>query len=251
MQRKRSLQYLGLIRGNDSPYGIFVKESYREQKDKYPEKQLDVKEISKNCSDQWKAMTDEQKSPYIELGKRDLERYAMECTAYDVHTEHPNWTIEQVWQEVDRLCESRSDEDESGDESSSLSSSFDKCVSENSSFYGERLEEPANDDFTSQLKALRSRVKLEKVRHHNELLSIKKKSDELFTKLNERYQQSNDMLKTLAKNRNELDELIDESSTFTMTASPVGKIRSPIISPRKDKRIEDCMQAVIDENFAN
>ncbi|KFD52701.1 hypothetical protein M514_06357 [Trichuris suis] len=131
----------GKPRGKTSPYGFFVKMCYEEHKKKYPSENVQVTEISKKCSEKWKArdtMTQQEKQRFYELAQKDRERYQAEVAAYggedalrkrkrnkkdpnapkralsaffffshvkrpDVQQGHPEWKVGQVAQELGRM----------------------------------------------------------------------------------------------------------------------------------------------------
>jgi len=137
------------VRGKTSPYGFFVKMCYEEHKKKYPDEAVEVKEISKRCSDKWKTMTDDEKKRFFELAQKDAERYTAEVQAYGgedgsakkkrrqkkdpnapkkalsaffffsnerrsaISQEHPEWKVGAIAQELGKLWKSLTDVEKS------------------------------------------------------------------------------------------------------------------------------------------
>jgi len=123
-----------------------VKMCYEEHKKKFPDESVQVTEISKRCSEKWKTMKEEEKKRFYELAQKDAERYQAEVQAYGgedslrkkkrqkkdpnapkkalsaffffsnenrprVQTEHPEWKVGQIAQELGKFWKALSDEE--------------------------------------------------------------------------------------------------------------------------------------------
>ena len=64
-----------------SPFALYNQERIRSLKKEKPE--LNNKEIIKKMSEEWNALSDEKKKPYIAKAEADKKRYETEKKAYD------------------------------------------------------------------------------------------------------------------------------------------------------------------------
>lgn len=69
-------------RGRVSSYAYFLQKSCEDYKKKNPNKAIVFSEFSKQCSTQWKKMSDSEKKKYIQMADRDKKRYQDEMKNY-------------------------------------------------------------------------------------------------------------------------------------------------------------------------
>ena len=63
--------------------GFFIYNKERRERLKKEKPEIDDKEIIRIMTDEWNALTDEKKKPYIQKAKADIKRYEAEKKAYD------------------------------------------------------------------------------------------------------------------------------------------------------------------------
>ena len=80
-----------MVKGNKDPkrpkgrmtaYAFFVQATRDKIKQQNPEEAVDFKAFSKQCSDEWKGMTTDQKEKYEALAAADKVRYDREMSTY-------------------------------------------------------------------------------------------------------------------------------------------------------------------------